>query len=144
MQRVLEELVLIREFDELSHIHHRDAVAEMPHDSEIVRDKQEREVVALLNVTKKVQDLRLDRDVERRDGFIADEKLRPQHERASDPDPLPLAAAEHMRVAPSGVSGQTDDVERLVDARLSLGAGDAEIRERLGQDTLDAHPRVER
>ena len=49
-----------------------------------------------------------------------------------------------MRVAPSGVSGQTDDVERLVDARLSLGAGDAEIRERLGQDTLDAHPRVER
>ena len=75
----------------------------MPDDGEIVRDEQEREVVALLNVAKEVQDLCLDRHVERGDGFIADEKLRPQHERAGDPDPLPLAATEHVRVALSRV-----------------------------------------
>ena len=46
-----------------------------------------------------VQHLRLDRHVERRDGLVGDDELRLDGERAGDPDPLPLPAAELVRLA---------------------------------------------
>ena len=48
---------------------------------------------------EQVDDLRLDRDVERRDGLVGDDQLRVQGERAGDADPLALAAGELVRVA---------------------------------------------
>ena len=48
-----------------------------------MRDKQVREVELLLEVLEQVQHLGLDRDVERRDGLVADDQLGPKGERAA-------------------------------------------------------------
>jgi hypothetical protein len=44
----------------------------------------------LLKVLQQVEDLGLDRDVERRDGLVADDEARAKRERSGDADPLPL------------------------------------------------------
>ena len=53
----------------------------------------------LLQVREQVDDLRLDRDVERGDRLVADDEPRLDRERAGDADPLPLAAGEFVRIA---------------------------------------------
>ena len=53
---------------------------------------------SLLEVLEQVHDLRLDRDVERRDRLVADEEVRVQRERPGEPDALALAARELVRV----------------------------------------------
>jgi hypothetical protein len=69
-----------------------------------VRDEQHAQVERLLQLLQQVQDLRLDRDVQRRDGFVGDQELRLDGQRPGDPDSLALAAGELVRVAP-GVVG---------------------------------------
>ena len=54
---------------------------------------------AALQVAQQVEDLRLDRDVERRDRLVGDEQLGVERERARDADALALAARELVRVA---------------------------------------------
>jgi hypothetical protein len=64
------------------------------HDREVVGDKEVREVELLLKIFKQCDDLRLHGDVECRDGFVQDDELGTQRERAGDADPLALAAGE--------------------------------------------------
>ena len=45
-----------------------------------------------------VEDLRLNRDVERRDGLVGDDELRIERERTREADPLALAAGELVRI----------------------------------------------
>ena len=54
---------------------------------------------SVLQVAQQVEDLRLDRDVERRHRLVADDQLRLERERPRDADPLALAARELVRVA---------------------------------------------
>jgi hypothetical protein len=62
-----------------------------------VRHEEIREAEGVLQVVEQVHDLRLDRDVESRDGLVEDDELRLERERAGDPDPLPLTARELVR-----------------------------------------------
>ena len=64
--------------------------------------------------TQQVQDLRLDRDVERADRLVADDQLGPQRERARDADALALAARELVRVAADRARLQADLREQLL------------------------------
>ena len=77
---------------------------------------------SLLQVLEQVEDLRLDRDVERRDRLVADDQLRVQRERARDPDALALAARELVRVAVREARVEADDVEQLAHARRARRA----------------------
>ena len=61
--------------------------------------KIERQPELALQVAQQVEDLRLDRDVERGDRLVGDDHLRLQRERARDADALALAARELVRVA---------------------------------------------
>ena len=49
--------------------------------------------------SEQIDDLRLDRDVERRDRLVADDQLRLAGQRAGDADALALAAGELVRIA---------------------------------------------
>jgi hypothetical protein len=60
---------------------------------------------SLLQVLQQVDDLRLDRDVERRDRLVADDELGLDGERAGDADALALAAGELVRAAAHVVGG---------------------------------------
>ena len=66
-----EQLGLVGDLDDAAEIHHRDAMADMLDHGEIVRDEQIGEAVLALQVDQQVDDLRLDRDVERGDRLVA-------------------------------------------------------------------------
>ena len=56
-----------------------------------------------LQVAQQVDDLRLNRHVERRHRLVGDDQPRVDRERAGDADPLPLTTGELVRIA-GGVS----------------------------------------
>jgi hypothetical protein len=60
------------ELDDLAEVHDRHAVAHVTHDREIVSDERECQAELVAQVLQEVQHLRLDRDVERRDGLVGD------------------------------------------------------------------------
>ena len=127
-------------------IHHRDARADVLDHRQIVRDEQVGEAEFLLQVFQQVDDLRLDRDVERGDRLVADDQLRRHRQRPGDADALALAAGELVRVAPHVVGAEADGLEQFDDALLELAPG---LREpvddqRLADDRADRHARIER
>ena len=81
------------------------------HHREIVRDEQVGQAEPLLQVLQQVDDLRLDRHVERRDRLVADDELGLDGQRAGDADALALAAGELVRdSAARCVGAQADQV----------------------------------
>ena len=98
-----------------------------------------------LQVEHQVDDLRADRDVERRDRFVGDDDLRLQRQRARNGDPLPLAAGEFVRIALRMIRRQTDVFEQPRDALFGCRArGDAVNVQRLGDRKSDRQARIER
>ena len=77
---------------DLAEVHHHHAVGDVADDVEVVGDEDVGEAELALQVLEQVEDLRLHRDVERRDRLVADDQLRVDGERAGDADALALAA----------------------------------------------------
>src|SRR3546814_19525113 len=61
---------------------------------QVVGDEDERQLELLLEVLQQVDDLRLDRDVERRDRLVADHHLGAAGKGAGDADALALPAGD--------------------------------------------------
>ena len=114
MDRTREEVVDGGELDDDAEVHHGDAVGDVPDDAQVVRDEDVREAEVPLQVVEQVDDLRLNRDVERRDRLVGDDQLRVQRERAGDADPLALSAGELVRVPVQVGRGEPDDLEQLL------------------------------
>ena len=88
---------LVGVLDDPAEIHHGDAVADVLDHRQVVRDEQVRQAELALQVHQQVDDLRLDRHVERGDRLVADDQLRVERQRPRDADALPLAAGELVR-----------------------------------------------
>jgi hypothetical protein len=85
-----------------------------------VRDEDERDAVARLHLLQQVQDLGTNRDVEGRDGLIADDEVGLPDQRARDRDALALAAGEFVRPTMHHQFGiKPDRPQNLGDAPLS-------------------------
>ena len=69
-----------------------------------------------LQILEDVQDLGLDRNVQRTGRLVADQEAGLRGECARDRDPLPLTARELVRVFQRRLSPQTDLIEQLRDA----------------------------
>src|ERR1019366_3329659 len=95
-------------------------LAHVAHDCEVVGDEDHRQAELALQLAQQVEDLRLDRDVERGDRLVGDDQLRLQRQRARDPDPLTLTAGELVRVAVVVLGVQADPVHQLLHALLAL------------------------
>ena len=93
-----------------------------------------------LKVLEQVDDLRLDRDVERRDGLVGDDELRVDGQRPRDADALALAPGELVRIAVRVVRLQAHEPQQFADALFggSFRLRDAVDRERLADDVADA------
>ncbi len=89
-----------------------------------------------LQVLEQVNDLRLDRDVERGDRLVRDDEVRLDGERARNADALTLAARELVRVAVCVVGVEADDAHQVLDTLLARAAALREPvdRERLTDD----------
>jgi hypothetical protein len=116
MPRCRKQRALLRHFDDLAEVHHRHARGDVLHHRQVVSDKDIGQAEAPLQVLQQVDDLRLDRDVERRHRLVADDELRLDRERARDADALALAAGEFVRIALRVLGGEADQDEKFMDA----------------------------
>src|SRR5829696_2718529 len=95
---------------------HRDAVAEIAGQPNVVGDEEHRDAGILLEVLEQVHDLRLDTDVESRGGLVENEHVRVERERRCDADALSLPAAQFMRVAAGEIGGETNPLQQIAHA----------------------------
>ena len=115
-----------------------DAIGDVVHDGEVVRDEQEREAELALQAAHQVEHLRLHRHVERRGRLVADQERRVAGQRPRDRDALALSAGELVReLLPVGAA-EADLLEQARDARLDprspCDAAPAPRAQRLGDD----------
>src|SRR5439155_882206 len=131
--------------DDLPEVHDRHPVAQVLDDAEVVRDEEHGEAEAPAQILQQVQDLRLDRDVEGRDGLVGHHEAGADGEGPRDADALALAAAELVRIAARGLGRQAHQLEQLSHPLPALRAcTEAMDREPFADDALDAHARIER
>ena len=110
--------------DDLARVHHEHRVGDVACAREIVRDVEEREPLALLQVEHQVQDPDADRDVEHRRRLVRDQHRRLDRQRAGDRHALALPAGELVRVLRGVLLGrdEADRLEQLVDATVDAAA----------------------
>ena len=137
--------------DERAGVHHLHALAHARDDAEVVRDEDEGRAAVGDEVAQEVEDLRLDRDVERRRRLVGDEELRLAGERHRDHHALAHAARELVRVVPQpvGRARDSDLIEKLDRASRRRLAVEVEVLlDRLpqlrpdGEDGVQARHRV--
>ncbi len=114
-----EDLLGRATLDDLAVLHHADPVGEAPHDAEVVGDEEHAHPLLALQLGQKLEDLRLDRDVERGRRFVGDQQVGPVRQRHGDHHPLALPARKLVRIGAQPAFGvlDADLVEQLEDPR---------------------------
>ena len=145
VRRSREELVDGSDLDDVPQIHDRDAIADVTHGAQVVRDHEQRQIEAPPEDGEQVQNLCPNGGIDRRDRLVADQEPGPQQQRPGDDDALQLAAGALVRVMPRDRGVEADIGQGLADARQALpGRSDAVLAERHRQRPLDSHPGIER
>ena len=113
-----------RALDDPAGVHHRDVVGDLGDHAEIVRDEDDRGAGLLAQRAHQVEDLRLDRDVERGGRLVGDQQLRPARQRHRDHHALAHAAREPVRIVVEALLGRRDAhaAQHLDRLRLRLRA----------------------
>jgi hypothetical protein len=97
-----------------------------------------------LKIVEEIQDLGLDRDIERRGRLIADDESRLHCQCAGDSDALPLPATKLVRVSIRRLLPETASFQKLFNPILKLVAGGETMHhERLTNQSADPHPRIQ-
>ncbi len=96
--RVVEERPRRRPFDDPARVHDEDLVRDVGDDPEVVRDQDHRRVELVFEPVDELEDLRLDRHVERGRRLVGDQHVGVAGERHRDHRPLPHPAGELVRV----------------------------------------------
>jgi hypothetical protein len=109
-----------------------------------MRNKNEGQPEFLLQVLQQVQYLCLDRNVERRHGFVTDNQVRLQRQRAGDTDTLPLPTRETVRVTIQKTWVETHQAHQL-GRHFALIVHVAELvhHQRFAQNIEHRHARIE-
>ena len=128
-------------------IHDRDLVGAAGDDAEIMGDQDHRHVPAALLARQQIENLRLDRHVERGGRLVRDQQFRFAGQRDRNRDPLPHAAGELMRVLHQPLLGR-GNADRGEQLDAAFGGG-RKIKlemflQRLDQLGADGQDRVER
>ena len=129
---------------QFAEVHDSHAVADVAHDRQVVGDEEVGQPELLAQLDQQVEDLGLDRDVERADRLVTDDELRLDRQGAGDPDPLSLSAAEFVGVAVGVTRVEADQLQQLahpIHARSTLGQ--AVRLERFTDDRTDRHARIQ-
>ena len=141
------EIVGRTDLAELAEVHHRDAIAHVLHDREVVGDEHHRELVARLHVLEQVEDLRLHRHVERGHRLVADDQLG-LGDRSAARWRCAGTGRRRTRAAAAAArsSGSRPTVASISSTFSRAGRLVADLPdvEALGDDVADLAPRVER
>src|SRR3989304_1100823 len=115
----------------------------MPHHAQVVGNKQISQAQFLLQVFQQVDDLRLNRYIQRRNWFIADDKGGVEGQGAGNTYALALAAGKLVRKAAGEEGVKADHFEQIFHAlRLLLAARQVEHIQRLPPDLAGGPARV--
>src|SRR5262245_63148047 len=126
-------------------VHHGDAIGDVLHHREVVRDEEVRETALALEILEQIDHLRLYGPVERRNGLVAHDEAWLHGQRARDAHALALASRELVRIPVRVLRPQAHLVQQLIDALVRLGsAGDAVDGETFSYDRANGHARIER
>ena len=98
MLRLGEQPAHRRMLDHLAGVHHHDIVHQVGDHAQVVGDQDDRGAELLLQAAQQVEDLRLDRDVERGGRFVGDQQLGIARQRHADHRALPHAAGQLVRI----------------------------------------------
>ena len=138
------EIFAVEFFDNLAEIHNDNARAEHGDERKIVTDEEDREIPLLLNTDEQFDDFLLHGDVECTRRLIADENRRLERKGAGDADALTLTAAHVRGIAIRKVLGQIDETQQLRRLIARTALEETKVPQRLANDVLDLHLRVER
>ena len=145
MQRLPQNLIGRTKLNDFAEIHHRYPIGNVFYDGKIVRNKKQRQIHFAANFREKIDDLRLDRNVERRDGLIRHNQFWFDRQRARNRDALALAAGKFVRIFFHRARQQTNFGHERRDTRTQFGARDFFVGEdRFRERIENSHPRVER
>lgn len=125
-------------------MHDGDPIGNRGRDAQVVGDKEHGKAEVTLQFAEQPQDLRLNRDVQRRHRFVGDQQLRLEHERARKGDALPLPAGEGVRHPVCGGGVETDPAEQFRHARFRSLPGKAADDRGFGQGAPNGVPGIER
>ncbi len=98
MLRVVEDLALRPHLDDAARVHDHDHVRDLGHDAQVVGDQDHGRVELVLQAVDQLDDLGLDRHVERGRWLVGDEDVGVVGERHRDHRALAHAARELVRV----------------------------------------------
>jgi len=108
--------------NQIAQMQHADSVGNVLDHAQIVGNEQIRATGLGLNVLHQVDDLRLNRNVERGNTFVGDYEFRLHDQGAGNSDALTLTARKLMRIS-FGVSGRQSDLfEHLADNPIAFFA----------------------
>jgi hypothetical protein len=143
--RVIEQSGARACFNHLTQIHHQHPLTDMTNHGQVVRDKNQRETELLLQVAQQIDDLGLDRNVERRNRLVADDDARAKDQGACDADALALPAGEFVRVAIKLMAVESNSFDERADPVQPVSRRQAGLvgTQGLRQDLQDIHPRIE-
>ena len=116
MLRVGVKLPAGRLLDDPAQVHHRHLIGEVLDHRQVVRDEQVRDVQLVLQVVEQIEDLRLNRNVQRADRLVADDEIGRKGDGAGDADALPLAAGEFVRISGGVGRVEPDALQQRGDA----------------------------
>ena len=143
--RMVEHLVRVALFHQVTQIHHAHAVGNVPNDAHVVRHKQVRQPALALQLLQQVDNLRLNRHIQRRHRLVAHDNLRIKNQRARQADALPLTTGELVRITVEMLRPQADlrhDVQRPRHPLVLVA--DMVNRQHFHQHVANALPRVQR
>ena len=140
-------------FNDETLVEHGHLIADRADNIHLVRDENDRQAEAAVDVAQQAEDGLRRLRIERRRRFVAEQQLRMIGERPRDTDALLLSAGE-LRGVFVAMLGQFDEFEQLADPRVHFGVGvfasqlerEANVvANRLGADqveVLENHPRL--
>ena len=144
--RPMQHLIHGAGFHERAFGHHADAMGDSLHHGQVVRNQQDRQIQAPLQIAQQPQDLHLNGDIQRGRRLIGDEQRGPCGQRHGQTHALLHPARELMRIRPEALRGHRDaDLLQPLDSQSSrfLVAHRCMPGNGLQQLRADRHDRVE-
>ena len=106
MLGILVQAGTIGELDNFAEVHDRHPMADVLHNTQIMRDEKVSELELLLQIHQQVDDLGLDGNIERAHWLVANDELRLDGECSRNSHALTLPSAELVRVTIHDVLGR--------------------------------------
>ena len=144
MHRVVEDLTDLAEFDDASQVHDGHPVGDVPHHRQVVRHEQVGKPHLLAKLLQQVEHPGTNRDVQGRHRLVEHEELGLQGQCPGDAHALLLASGEVTRVPVGMGRFQTDQAHEFTHPIGDVVLGATVVLQRLGQDVVNRHARVER